>query len=318
MFDAVVETHKGLAAQRPSDLAANFSAALNILHLRGSVEEAQPYIDRIDELLTPQRAGAVGFYRVAQWRRMLPAYAAWKEGNLEATRLAVEREEALLPRWPVERGRMAAQIGEWYITLGRWRDAERLLASSGQIRDLIPLAELREDVQTLRGYLSRLPPDVHVDRLVRAGLLEEARARLGTPVFLVEQEIENIGRATLWVATGERAAAIPLLRKVLATGTHFDAPYHKSCEVLAKALVQENRRADAVAELERCTAVSPHFSGGLNAGYWMKNLLTLAEEYRESGRAADAERVEARLRRLLMYADDDHPIVIRLGHAKGK
>jgi hypothetical protein len=211
---------------------------------------------------------------------------------------------------------MAAQIGHWYITLGRWRDAERLLASTGQIQDLIPLAELRDDVQALRGYLSRLPPDFHVDRLVRAGLLEEARARLETPVFLVEQEIENIGRAALWVATGERAAAIPLLRKVLATETHLDAPYHKGCEVLATALVQESRRAEAVVELERCTAALPHFFGSLNAGYWMKNLLRLAEQYREAGRTSDAQRVEARLRGLLRYADDDHPIVIRIGRAE--
>jgi hypothetical protein len=50
----------------------------------------------------------------------------------------------------------------------------------------------------------------------------------------------------------------------------------------------------------------------------MRNLLTLADEYCEAGRTADAERVEARLRRLLMYADDDHPIVIRVRRAEGK
>jgi hypothetical protein len=90
------------------------------------------------------------------------------------------------------------------------------------------------------------------------------------------------------------------------------------CELLATALVRLNRRAEAIAELERCATVLPRFFGNFNAGYWMKNQLRLADEYRAAGRPLDAERIEDRLRRLLVYADGDHPLVVRLKQVRGR
>jgi hypothetical protein len=79
-----------------------------------------------------------------------------------------------------------------------------------------------------------------------------------------------------------------------------------------------NRRAESIAELERCVTIAPRFFGRFNAGYRMKNQMRLADEYRATGRPSDAERIEEQLRGLLVYADADHPLVVRLRQARGR
>jgi hypothetical protein len=108
------------------------------------------------------------------------------------------------------------------------------------------------------------------------------------------------------------------LRNVLAVGSHLSAFYQIGCELLSTALVRVNRRAESIAELERCVTIAPRFFGRFNAGYRMKNQLRLADEYRTVGRTPDAERIEQHLRRLLVYADADHPIVVRLQQGRGR
>jgi hypothetical protein len=47
----------------------------------------------------------------------------------------------------------------------------------------------------------------------------------------------------------------------------------------------------------------------LVTGCW---LLHLADDYPTVGRIADAQRVEQQLRRLLIHADTDNPLMVRL------
>ena len=209
---------------------------------------------------------------------------------------------------------MQAYIGQFYMTLGRLEDAERHLQDSGDLDDLLTLAEIREDLPAMRSYLRRLSPRMEAHRLVKAGLIEEARARLETQASdPLEKDIDNIGRAALASATGSPETAIPLLREILRRGApHLSVAYQTGCELLAAALVRVDRRAEAMTELEQCGALPPRFFGRFNATVWMKNQVQLAGEYRMVGRTPDAERIEQHLRQLLVFADADHPMVVRL------
>ena len=322
--DAAVAARRAVADQRPWDIASNFWAAYQILRLQDSPDEARPYVNRLDELLLPARSGMATFHMAGQWRRMLRAYEAWRSGDFSQAQAIVDEEARQIQHWPggtsephlgwpSERGRMQVYIGHFYMTLGRLRSAERSLLASGDLFTLSVLAEIRGDIPGMRDYLRRVPPDVLVHRLVKAGLLEQARSSLDKVVASpTDRQLADIGRAALASATGSPATAVPLLRKVLAKGAHLSGPYQQGCELLADALVRLERRAEAIAELERCAAASPRFMGSFNATFWMTNLMRLADEYRVAGRLGDAEAIEERLRRLLVFADVDHPLVRRL------
>jgi tetratricopeptide (TPR) repeat protein len=322
--DAAVAARKAVADQRPSEIAANFWAAYHILRLLDSPDEARPYVSRLDELLVPARSGMPAFHLAAQWRRMLPAYEAWKSRDLGRAQAIVDSEAREIQQWSAgtqesqlgwssDRGRMQVYVAQFYMTLGRLRSAERLLLESGDLFHLSILAEIRGDVAGMRNYWLRLPPDMFIHPLVKAKLVEQARSRLNEHVASpTERQLADIGRAALASAMGRPATAVPLLRDVLAKGAHLSGPYQQGCELLADALVRLDLRAEAVAELERCAGVSPRFMGGFNAAFWMTNLMRLADEYRVAGRVRDAERIEEQLRRLLVFADADHPLVTRL------
>lgn len=50
---------------------------------------------------------------------------------------------------------------------------------------------------------------------------------------------------------------------------------------------------------------------------WLNMKSPLAQLYREMGRAEDANKIETELRRLLAYADEDHPILVRSDECRG-
>lgn len=318
--DAVLAARRSVADQRPFDIGANFWVAFQTVSLRENQDEARPYIERLDELLIPARSAMPMFFMATQWRRMFAAYEAWKSGDIAGARLIVDREARQVEQWPAEAGRMRRHLGHFYMTLGRLHDAEAQMRESGDRYDLVTLAHIRDDIPALRSHLSQLPPSNHVYLLVKAGLIDKARALLESGVAdPIEQDFENIGRAALASATGDPASAIPVLRQVLAQGAaHLSGPYQEACELLATALVRVHRRAEVISELERCAATPTRFFGNFNTGPWMKNMMRLADEYRTAGRLLDAERAEDRLRRLLVYADADHPLLLRVKEAGGR
>lgn len=316
--DAAVATRKAAADQRPLDIAANHDAAQNILLFRDNPDEARPYIDRLDELLTPDRSNTPGFYAAAIWRRMLPAFEAWKVGDIAAAQAIVDREANQILEWPENARRsMRVMVGVFYLSFGRLRDAERHIRASGDSWYLIVLAEARGDRSALRDALgpfaaNYIPPDLTY-RLVNAGLTHRARTRLRGHSGGTGDILEDIGRGALALSDGHPERAVRLLRASLqGSEDYLSTNYQGGCELLAAALVSLNRRTEAISDLERCAAVPPRFSGTLNASYWMKNQLLLAEQYRMADRTRDAERIEHRLGHLLFNADTDHPLLVRL------
>ena len=320
--EAAAALWKWIADQRPLDLVANFNAAQVILRLRENPDEARPYINRVDELLTPERSVMPGFYYAARWRRMLPAYEAWKSGDMAGAQSIVDREAREIGRWPeAERLLMQEHLGLFYMTLGRLHDAERQLRESGNTWGLVVLADLVDDVPSLRTSLLQLKgeEDQYYYHLVKAGLIEQASARLEIHEGGVPDTIADITRAALELTNGSPEAAVRLLRPSLAGSKgHLSSAYQAGCELLTTALVRLNRRSEAITELERCATVPPRFFPNFNAGFWMKNQLLLADEYRAAGRIPDAERIDQQLRRLLVYTDVDNPLVVRLQQRGGE
>ena len=90
--------------------------------------------------------------------------------------------------------------------------------------------------------------------------------------------------------------------------------YYQDCESLADAYERIDQPDSALRVLEQCAARRPRIEGPNFASppFWMKLKLRLADTYRLRHRVADAEAIERELRGLLIYADDDHPLVRRL------
>jgi hypothetical protein len=53
-------------------------------------------------------------------------------------------------------------------------------------------------------------------------------------------------------------------------------------------------------------------SAAADRAWWLRTELQLADLYREMGRVPEAEKVENELRKMLIYADADHPILREL------
>ena len=317
-LDGVVAVRKAMADHRPADIAANYEAASTIVQLHQNTEEARPYVERLDELLTPDSSHLPSFYVAARWRRMLPAYEAWRSGNLARAQELVDREAAGIEQWPErERGVMHAAIGAFYMSLGRMRDAQRKMQDSGDPWNLMILAELQGDLPELRRQLltfapSRIGPQIAF-RMAKAGLVEQVRPLLSTAGTVPEDVITEMGRAALDLADGRHERGMQRLRKVLApSNAYLSGEYQNACDLLAHALIRVPRNDEAISVLEQCAAAAPRFFGTLNTGYWMKNRLYLADQYRAAGRLAQAVPIEQQLRQLLVYADADHPMILQL------
>jgi tetratricopeptide (TPR) repeat protein len=319
-----VAAFKRAADQRPFDVLANFEAAQETISVLQNIEEARPYINRVDELIKTNQSSEQGFYAAKRWLKMFRAYEAWTSGDLVRAQSIIDREAAQLSEWPDERRSQIPQtVAFFYMTLGRLHDAERVMQAAEQINldgyetanyvfEL--LADLRDDLPALRRIMLRIAPIQEAYLYVKAGLIDRARAKLQINLGGLDEGVNSIGRGALELATGSPERAVGLLRAAIALPTDppFSAYYQDTCGLLAEALTRTGRRAEAIVELEQCATKITRFNGNFLASKWMKNLLRLADEYRIVGRTGDAQQIEQRLRKLLVYADADNALVIRL------
>jgi tetratricopeptide (TPR) repeat protein len=226
-------------------------------------------------------------------------------------------------------------IGEYYLALGRIRDAERFLvsrlepdAAHNPHWSAASLAVVREDPPSIRRHLTsflagrRGWPNARPMMFIRAGMLDEARrgmaaAAVGGFRNSVSVATIEIGLGELGLKAGDINGAIAHLQKGLALlkGSRLHE-YHMGCESLAIALDRAARSREVIPTLEACAAERPRIGPGgvmfTQPSMWMRLKLRLAEEYRNVGRIAEATATENEVRRLLVYADTDHPLVKRL------
>jgi hypothetical protein len=155
----------------------------------------------------------------------------------------------------------------------------------------------------------------HVDRA--RDILSWPRSKiLGTcsePVCDTGMIESGIGDVLLY--DGRAREAIPHLERGLVTFP-VSAPreYYQDCETLATAHEQLGSMTEAEQVLEKCASRRPPYSGPRFDApqFWMRLRVHLADDYRRSGRLSDAEHIEADVRRLLVFADSDNPLVQRL------
>lgn len=219
----------------------------------------------------------------------------------------------------------AYSIGMFLMALGRLKDGARQHMQS--LADGVDpqwerswMAYMQDDLPTLRRLLpsiefKKFPPRTAM--LVRAGLVDKAREVLRTVPAegLDQQAFQALGRGDVLLIDNQPAQAIPLLKKgvaALKASTRLD--YYIGCESLATALKRVNRVSEGLEALEECRHERPRYSSILfiTPAFWMHLQLRLADDYREAGRVAEAQKIEEVLRKLLAYADADHPILVRL------
>lgn len=83
--------------------------------------------------------------------------------------------------------------------------------------------------------------------------------------------------------------------------------------MLSEAWSGKGEPARAIAGLESATQLRSAATFQTSTGaLWIHTRARLAELYRHTGQAIEAQRIEQHLRKLLIVADDDHPLMTRL------
>jgi tetratricopeptide (TPR) repeat protein len=304
-----------LADLRPDDFKLNEHVACGQL-LEGDAEGARKHIERAESLV-----GVDSTKTYAPYVRELPAFQSWSEGN-------VNQAHARLKAYDSERDPPDPSL-VWfsYSAFGEFDEAER------HIRRVVD------------------PDDRHISAAVLEFLKGKPRAarnnfeKIKNESWGVESSSEIVvaERCGLWtrlegvvrknrqedlsleIAIGEHALArgqtkegIALLEKatdalrMMPTGA-----FYLGSESLAHAYQKQGNFPAALRVLKQASNSKSRAYDCVNNGpmlgaWWMRTELQLAELYRGMGRINDAEDVETELRKMLIYADADHPILREL------
>jgi hypothetical protein len=209
-----------------------------------------------------------------------------------------------------------------YAVLGELREAEKRFAATRQASSLALLAFYRGDLQ--KAKMVQPEPEVlplaergmGVLVMIRSGRLAEAEA--------VRQRLTQVNEgpvgllvldAELALARSRTAKGVGLLEKVMASNPPAASLFLIAAEHLADLYIERGKLVEARTVLHNFidrAAVGPTFQ----AAFRMRLQMKLAQLDRELGRADEAQKIEADLRKRLIFADADHPIRVALNHAQ--
>jgi tetratricopeptide (TPR) repeat protein len=249
---------------------------------------------------------------------VMDAQIAWMRGDVtEALRVtdAVWASRELL-RSGARRTEFGMQVAHMYLALGRLSQAEEAAGwiPHGPLRfqalaTTIAGAADPDRIHTfLRGgrpaELQRVP-----GLLIETGRLDEARA------VIARQAVKSeIALGLLAAAEGRHAEAIPMLERATARlGPAWSLGWLKAARRLAEVYDSKGHLTRAVQTLERASQlplgeVTSLWSAG---SQWLLMRAQLADLYRKTGRASEAQRIDSELQQLLLVADPDHPLTRR-------
>jgi len=281
---------------------------------------ARSYLERARPLLDLPTAEFAGDGPAVGGRQGLFNYAWIRDDVHEAMRLAEELAIIIRRSAPEAASIHAEGTARKFLLLGQLDRAEALALSllrNDGIRELIlgSIALSRRDPDAAREYLDRHGIDASFPNAVsflglfiRAGRLDEARLAVDAMrrEARAPADFAATWEAQLAIAEGQPERAIALLEPVLAG----QANTVRSND-LADAWLLAGNLEEAIRVLERAAA-EPRLRQVGAGHHWLEQQDRLARLYREVGREADAERVDARLRVLMTFADNDHPIKRRL------
>jgi tetratricopeptide (TPR) repeat protein len=309
------------ANTKPDSAIAQNWPALE-LYAAGEFDRAAPYIAKARLLIERTHDPEDGFH--ATWLSLAEAHRLWLNNEPEKA-LAIVNAAKPHSTQPTVMAVFRLQVMAAYLTLGRLAQAERIAMSAtapAEQSDLLMealamrgdrsrLAQLSEHYTTAEDT-SRiawlpLPFDVFEPQLRR---LHKSRPTTGLAFAATSLLVD--GRLAL--ADGQVDKAIALLQSALVRRPERGIGRLMSISMLlADAFVAKHDIALAIDALETATQQRSMTSYGASQGAtWLAARAKLAELYRDAGRTADAENIEQHLQRLLMVADDDHPLKVKL------
>ncbi len=325
-----------IAKLRPQSVDANDSAAFYLPYLGRGFREASPYVERASALLSGMsNSGRARIAQDALWTQLYPVYRAWMKDDvgLANTELSQAEKNPIVRNGgvgPEYFGFVALALGQAAQANSFFQDMSTAETRFDREADLATLAYVRGDQTTLRYWLRQIaqlswPGNIPISLMLREGLMSEANIAIRKlpAEFLPDQpppwEMQRVTGEKL-LAQGQAAKAVPLLRKGMKAARFEAMPvYFFDADWLARAYEKQGNLLAAVQVLEGASAnrAAVNFSVPMaGVPFWMQDEMDLARLYRRLGRVQDAERIENELRKLLVYADPDFPLLVELKKLK--
>ena len=321
-LDQVAPLEVRMADLRPNDVELNARAAWVKATGENNWEGARRYLARASSLIAAEGENPNTDQQLRTWVWLFPAFADWTANKLAVAHAELVQIETANSLDPVD-------LAFFHLAFGELAVAENTCLRERNSRAgeecLAIVAFARGDLQGVKAHLQRaeskpgdgIPAGSTASLLlVRVGLVSDAehilhRERPPTDPRLLEGEIA-LGR-------GETVKGVSLLEEGLEFGrTRVSLPYFVAAESLARLYEKEGKLEDALRILRNASEQKvqsyrdPMVGTGMVAGYWLIAELDMADLYRKMGRAAEAEKLEAGLLKMLAYADADHPILREL------
>lgn len=299
---------------RPDDLRLTNLAACG-LFANGDFDRAKPYIERSRKLAAADANGPHDSVDV----EVLALVREWSQGDIAQARSDFLKLREL--RGSANLGRADPFL---FWSFGEFAEVEKLIQSEPDWTRKNAIlgmnSYIKGDTARARSYFREMLKDANYGGfwpqvVGRTGLWKE-----------VENNIRNASRdlPIVQIIEGEDALAhrqtqkaITLLEKgtetmhMLPTGA-----FYTGTEALARAYEEQGNFDAAVRVLLQAIDAKDKtyncFSGFVNGAWWLRDELELANVYRKLGRVLEAEKVEDELRKMLIYADADHPILLEL------
>lgn len=338
-FDKALPYCLRLTELRPRDFGVYAGAAGALIGV-GRTGEAAVYVERA---LAIRKALGVG-PTWDQWVECFPIWRRWVKGDVAGAMAVLREMSALADKEQNTHLRRALTV--WFITLGQLREADAFLlnglAEIGRqgeypakiefLSDVPPEvllawnAELRGDRRAARTWMQHLFGRVkrEVRSLwwettllqARAGLDDEVwRWLAGRKGLARREELVSWVRGELALAAGRPAEAAALLTKALEALPKGYLLRLLTVQSLSSALEASRGPeaalgviADNTPPIDRSPALTL-----LDGSAWLDLQARRARLLRRLGRPAEAEPIEAELRKYLAYADADLLMVRQLG-----
>lgn len=327
------------AELRPNDFQSNARAWFHVADLGNDTGLAQRYLLRARKLASAENEKS--FPIEASQLEISAIIEAWNQKD--AVRLLSETERVtheLPSKTGPMRDALADQVCSAYGNLGKFRAAENFCDQIGDpawhFFNRMYLAFFKEDKrklgQELDKWVATRGPSLDqfhgvvtgwVFLAARGGrpelagkwfrhLEKQLQARRNTPQ---DRALREGLAGIIALARGEKRKGISSLEEALSRHrwTRRSANLYRFSESLAQALEEQGDFPKAIHVLEDL----PQGNFNPSGPDWLRTRAQLARLYRKAGRVQDAEKVEAELKKLLVYADPDHPLLLQLKRLAG-